>query len=92
MNATDDVCTTLPASETIPPGMIRELVKAEMESRGWNLLKLSQESGVSYRAVHDWLSDKGAGIRGPSVENVERIMKVLGITASRRKSKPKGSK
>jgi hypothetical protein len=63
-------------------GLLVNLIKQSAHSRGWNLLRLSRESGVGYRAIHDWLSDKGAGTRGPSVENVEKIMVALGLTVA----------
>lgn len=81
------ICTPYQISDTLPPGMIREAVKEAMAGRGWNLLKLAEESGVSYSTVHGWLADKGTGVRGPSVENVEKIMVVLGLSV--RPAKPK---
>lgn len=68
-----------PESVTIPRRMIREAVLKKLKERDWSLRQLSQASGISYSRIHDWLAAEGVGTRGPKVENVEKILAVLGL-------------
>lgn len=69
-------------SAILSPRMIREAVKAELAKRDWTLYRLAQETGIRYSRIHDWLGDKGVGERGPSIENLEKIMAALGLRVS----------
>lgn len=44
-----------------------------------NIRELSLVSGVAYSRLHDWLSDKGIGTRGPSIANLESVFRALDI-------------
>jgi transcriptional regulator with XRE-family HTH domain len=69
--------------------MFRERVKAELESRGWSLLRLSRESGVTYSVIQDWLSDDGKSKLGPSTVILEKILAAVGFKMPpMRKPKP----
>lgn len=56
--------------------MIREAVTAERERRGWNLLKLSQESGVPYSRLYDWIKKPGKTIHSEHLENLMRVLEL----------------
>jgi hypothetical protein len=68
------------ASDRIIGLMIREAVTAERDRRGWNNLKLSQESGVPYSRLYEWLNDPAKTIHSGHLES---LMRVLGLRVCR---------
>ena len=48
-------------------------IKELREKKGWTLMKLAQEVGVSYTTIQMW--DKG--ISSPSPDNLEKLKAVL---------------
>lgn len=68
------------ASDRIIGLMIREAVTAERDRRAWNNLKLSQESGVPYSRLYEWLNDPAKTIHSGHLES---LMRVLGLRICR---------
>lgn len=64
--------------------MIREAVIAARDSRDWKDLKLSQESGVPYSRLYEWL------YRGKTISSghIENLMRTLGLRMCRGKVEP----
>ena len=50
-------------------------IKELRESKGWTLMKLAQEVGVSYTTIQMW--DKG--VSEPNEENMAKLCKILGV-------------
>jgi transcriptional regulator with XRE-family HTH domain len=79
-------------STTIDRRMIRDAVLKALKRKKWSLRQLSQASGVSYSRIYDWLGDKGIGTRGPKVDNVDKILAVLGLRVCGGEPKKGGKK
>lgn len=82
-------CRNGSASATLSDDMIREAVIAERDRRGWNTLQLSKESGVSYGRLHEWLNDGNKTINSA---NLEKLLKVLGLTLQAKHKRKQGGK
>lgn len=59
--------------------MIRKAIVKETERRGWNMLRLSRESGVNYPTVHGYLE----GSREITTANLGKLLIALKLRISK---------